>query len=410
MSDSATQAAQIRERRNWLIHLAYSRQETSECLRLIEQQLRDCQGLCEYALFVKAHIHRSNGELQESLALFQAATMINPRSVVNLKQVGRSLFLLGKHRSAIDVYEETRNFADEDWELLHNIGLCYLQLKQYDQAETFFRKANLISRHDSTYLQLGKMFVQQEKLEAAIEVYLEALEGSPENAELLTTVGLLYLRIGESFKAFDYLGTSLTLDPRDAKTILAAGSIIQDHHDYDVALSKYRVAAAQLSNSPQLWNNIGMCFFGKKNYIAAISCLRRALTLAPFDWIVAYNLGLVFLYTSQFASAFHYLSASINLKSDFASSYASLAICLTKLDDFDNATSAYEKAIALEPEFQFELNYAIALRQQGMVAEAKKHYTACAKLWNEMDEESRNNDKEGMKAKRSLAKALGMPV
>jgi hypothetical protein len=32
----------------------------------------------------------------------------------------------------------------------------------------------------------------------------------------------------------------------------------------DGALLRYRVAAALSPNSPQLWNNIGMCFFGKQ--------------------------------------------------------------------------------------------------------------------------------------------------
>ena len=48
-------------------------------------------------------------------------------------------------------------------------------------------------------------------------------------------------------------GNSLTHDPKNAKTILAAGSIIQDHSDMDVALIKYRVAAVQTPNSAQLW-------------------------------------------------------------------------------------------------------------------------------------------------------------
>jgi hypothetical protein len=154
----------------------------------------------------------------------------------------------------------------------------------------------------------------------------------------------------------------------------------------DVALVKYRVAAVQTPNSPQLWNNIGMCFFGKQvcaglvwggmlaaattmhectrcrtaglhvknwhckmactlalqlsqhkvvcrfkqlvatvatatagdrctllcaclnsvhacmcgtlpeplqRYIAAIACLKKALYLGPFEWIISYNLGLV---------------------------------------------------------------------------------------------------------------------
>ena len=70
--------------------------------------------------------------------------------------------------------------------------------------------------------------------------------------------------MGENYKAFDFLGNSLTHDPTNPKTILAAGSIIQDHSDMDVALVKYRVAALATPNSPQLWNNIGMCFFGKQ--------------------------------------------------------------------------------------------------------------------------------------------------
>lgn len=108
---------------------------------------------------------------------------------------------------------------------------------------------------------------------------------------------------------------------------------------------KYRVAAVHNPNSAQLWNNIGMCLFGKQKYVAAISCLKFALYLDPFEWIISFNLGLVHLNTKQYASAFHYFSTSINLKPEFASSYMYLAITLINLNDFDNACNAYEKAI-----------------------------------------------------------------
>lgn len=55
-----------------------------------------------------------------------------------------------------------------------------------------------------------------------------------------------------------------------------------------------------------------------QRYIAAIACLKRALYLGPFEWVVAYNLGLLHLSTGQAASAFHFLSTAINLKPDFA--------------------------------------------------------------------------------------------
>lgn len=403
-------ASTIRERRNWLIHLLYVRQEYDECLKVCDETLRTCNGLAEYALYVKALIRRQQGRIQESLLLFQAATALNPHNIANLKQVGRSLFLLGKHKAAIDVYVEAERLAPEDWELCHNKGLCYMYLKQYSEAQEALSGANRIARHDATYLQLGKLHTLQENYKAAIDVYIEALEYSPDNAELLTTVGLLYLRLGENYKAFEYLGNSLTHDPRNPKTILAAGSIIQDHNDMDVALVKYRIAAVQTPNSAQLWNNVGMCFFGKQKYVAAIACLKRALYLDPFEWIVAYNLGLVHLNTGQFASAFHYFSASINLKADFASTYMYVGITLARLEDVANACAAYEKAITMETDHLFHLNYAITLLNAHKMDKAKEHFARFEALFMALDDEMRGSDQDVVDQRSALARALGVTV
>lgn len=60
------------------------------------------------------------------------------------------------------------------------------------------------------------------------------------------------------------------------------------------------------------------CPAAVQRYIAAIACLKRALYLGSFEWVVAYNLGLVHLCTGQAASAFHFLSTAINLNPEFA--------------------------------------------------------------------------------------------
>jgi len=341
-----------------------------------------------------------------SLTLFQAATCLNPQNVFNLKQVGRSLYLLGRHRAANDVYDEAQKLAPDDWEVWHNKGLCHMYLRQYVQAVECFTRANAIQRHDITFMQLGKVYALQEDYKSAIDVFTEALEFSAENAEVLTTLGILYLRMGENFRAFDYLGNSLTHDPKNPKTILAAGSIIQDHSDMDVALVKYRVAAVYTPSSAQLWNNIGMCFFGKSKFVAAISCLKRALYLDPFEWIISYNLGLVHLSTGQYASAFHYFSSSINLKPDFPSSYMYLAIVLSRLDDFANACSAYEKSIEMESDHMFHLNFAITLFNHGDLKEAKRQFLLFDELFSQLDDDARNADPEVSEQREILVSVL----
>ena len=221
-------------------------------------------------------ILRQQGRIEESLTTFQAALCLNPVNVNNLKQVGRSLYLLGKHKTALDVFDEAEQLNSEDREIWHNKGMCYLYLKQYDKSIESFETANSIQRHENTFTQMGRVYRLLGKEEDALAVYMDALESTPEAPDILTAIGLLYLKLGNNAKAFEFLGNSLTYDPKNAKTILAAGSIIQDNQDMDVALVKYRVAATQTPNSSQLWNNIGMCFFGKGKYVAAVACLKRA--------------------------------------------------------------------------------------------------------------------------------------
>ncbi|XP_043933670.1 Bardet-Biedl syndrome 4 protein isoform X3 [Protopterus annectens] len=377
----------ILERRNWLIHLHYIRKDYETCKAIIKEQLQETQGMCEYAIYVQALIFRLEGKIQESLELFQTCAVLNPQSIDNLKQVARSLFLLGKHKAAVEVYNEAARLNQKDWEICHNLGVCYMYLKDFEKAKEQLNLALQYSKHDKTFLMLGKIHLLVGETDKAIDVYKKAVEFSPENTDLLTTLGLLYLQVGVYQKAFEHLGNALTYDPNNYRAILAAGSMMQTHGDFDVALTKYRVAACSVPESSPLWNNIGMCFFGKKKYVAAISCLKRANYLSPFDWKILYNLGLVHLTMQQYASAFHFLSAAINLQPRMGELYMLLAVALTNLEDPENAKKAYDQAVATDQSNPLvNLNYAILLYNQGDKKSALRQYQEMERKVNKAKE------------------------
>jgi Bardet-Biedl syndrome 4 protein len=352
-----------RDKRNWMIHLLFLRQDYAECLKVINYM----QPPSEYGLYAKALIKRYRGELHESLALFQRVAMLHPQSPQNLKQVGRSLYLVGRHKTAADIYEEAKKVAPSDWECYYGAGLCHAFAKDADRAVQNLTKANSIQRHECTYLELGKLYTMLGNYQKAVDVYLEALEFSPESVDLMSTLGLLFLHVGDTAKAVMHLGNALTLDARCARAIMGMGSVMQDGGDFDVALSKYRVAAVQTPYSSRMWNNIGMCFFGKKHFVAAVSCLKRSLHLAPLDWIVSYNLGLVALHMEQYVTAFHYFTACISLKDDFGPAFANLAVTLSRLGDFPAAFQAFRQALQLDVDVTTEINFAIAALNSGDV-------------------------------------------
>eukprot|EP00968_Pinguiococcus_pyrenoidosus_P029233 scaffold8431_cov248-Pinguiococcus_pyrenoidosus.AAC.6 len=248
-------------------------------------------------------------------------------------------------------------------------------MKEYDEAEACFEQAATLHRHPIVFGEIARLREEQGKDRDALEAYKKALELAPEDADLLTSMGLLHLRLGNANRAFEHLGNGLSHDGENPKTILAAGAMLQEQDDVDVALSKYRVAAKQIPNAAELWNNIGMCFFSKEKLVVAISCLKKAFYLSPFEWIISYNLGILFLSNRQYASAFHYLSCCISLNPRYAASYMYLGVALSRMDDFDNACAAYEKALRVEGTYTIHLNYAILLFNNDEVEAAEEHYS-----------------------------------
>ena len=63
------------------------------------------------------------------------------------KQMARSLFLLGRHKLAIEAYKQAQVRSDttgegsNDWEIYHNLGICYMYLKQLDAAVEELQKS-----------------------------------------------------------------------------------------------------------------------------------------------------------------------------------------------------------------------------------------------------------------------------
>lgn len=124
-----------------------------------------------------------------------AAVKVNPNNTEALKHTGKCLFLLGRHEEAQLVLEEAKKLSKSDWEVFHQLGMVELYLRQHEKALASFQQANDIERHVSTFVEMAKVHTLQGNIDSAIQVYEEALEFSPGHPEVLTSLGLLHLRL-----------------------------------------------------------------------------------------------------------------------------------------------------------------------------------------------------------------------
>jgi Bardet-Biedl syndrome 4 protein len=60
-------------------------------MKVISEILKNSNGKSEYGLYLKALIHRLEGNIHESLETFKQCHILNPNNIACQKQVGRAL-------------------------------------------------------------------------------------------------------------------------------------------------------------------------------------------------------------------------------------------------------------------------------------------------------------------------------
>jgi Bardet-Biedl syndrome 4 protein len=135
--DKSNQALNKREKSNWLVHLLFIRQDYNECLKYVDQLIEESDRTkdgekSEYALYLKALILRIKGNIHDSLDHFKKCHLLNPNNLEYLKQFGRSLYLLGKHKQAIEMFDECLQIKEDDWEVYFYKGLSFRYMREFD--------------------------------------------------------------------------------------------------------------------------------------------------------------------------------------------------------------------------------------------------------------------------------------
>lgn len=186
---------------NWLLHIMYGRGEYEQMQQFIRLQSYKSA----YMTYVQALVYRQEGRINEALDYFQKCVIETP-NIINIKQVAKSLSLLGRYRLAIDAYKEALTYTTNDWEILHNLGLCYLHLNELKEAKQYFLQALQISDiQESSYLALGKVFIQENERDEAEAIYEQGARRNPESPELFTQIGLMAFEV----KTFDFYSSLL---------------------------------------------------------------------------------------------------------------------------------------------------------------------------------------------------------
>ncbi|KAI3418848.1 Bardet-Biedl syndrome 4 protein [Globodera pallida] len=373
------------DRFNLLLYRFFVRSQFALCKQKIQDLLSESpEVLCEFALLLRGLIAREEGELGESVNWIGRALRHNPTKFCSNSE--RVTIFWPEHRKATELFakaleqQEKKRNDNTIWKLYYWQSLSVYHVFQPPECAKKAQDALLscpqINSSADMLMFLARLLGEQNEMGAAVEAYKRSIEMEPENVDLIHNLGMLYLKVEEQSNAFATFGKALSYDPNFVPSMLAIASIMQSNGDWDVSLTKYRAATSEFDHSCALWNNIGMCFFGKGKLLAALVCLNKANYLCPLDWKILINLALIYCALQQFASAYHFASAAFAITPQNPMVLCTMAVILTGLGDLRNAKAAYKRALKLEPSlWVIRFNLAIFESRRANYAEAIRRLT-----------------------------------
>ena len=151
---------------------------------------------------------------------------------------------------ALDAAEKLSESKDEKETVLFMRGAMYEKLKQYDAAETEFRKVLALNPGNASALNyLGYMLADRNvRLSEAQQLIQKALDRDPNNGAYLDSLGWVYYRMGKLEEAEQTLRRALERFPRDPT--------IHDHlGDVCFRQGRLKEAIVQWQNSLKEWES-----------------------------------------------------------------------------------------------------------------------------------------------------------
>ena len=363
---------------NFLVHQYFIRNEFDSCFEVLSKYSKNKSGFeSPYSIIIKGLIARSGGRLSESLSLFKDCYALyrysNDTSYL-LKEIGKTFYLLGKMGDSIDIYNNVLHKNKDDWDCYYHIGLIFLNKKKFEKAEEYLNMAMNLNPCKEVLIARGKIYYKKGLFDQAIPLFEEALKKSPNDNNLMNTLGSIYLKVKDHDKAIETFKKSLEVDKKYSKSLMGLATITQINGNFDEAYELLSIGYSSNNNSAYLWNNLGMWFFSKEKKIFAATCLKRALYLAPFEWFISFNLGLVYLKNEQYVTAFVHMNTAANLSKNQPYVYLYLAIICSELNNDSNAKNCFERALSIKEDPIILFNYIIFLLKKKMFKEAAEKF------------------------------------
>lgn len=217
-------------------------------------------------------------------------------------------------------------------------------------------------------LREGRRLHQAGQLDAAQEIYLQALKSDPDNPECLHWLANIDSKAGRFEDAERSIRRALEIDSNGTGFHNTLGNILFARGDRAGAEESYRAELLRRPDFAVAHNQLGQLLQARGDIDGALQSFRSALKFAPGFAQASDNLGRLFHNQGRLDEAVQAFAHAIAIDAEFAAAYGNMGHVLRRLGRQDEARQALEHAVRLAPgQARAQRNLGELLIEQGDV-------------------------------------------
>ena len=310
---------------------------------------------------------------------------LTPRSQADL---GLTLAQHNLFRQATPYFEATRRSFPDSYDIAFDLGLCYVQLKEFSQAINVLQ--DLSNRgHKTSELDnlLAEAYEGGKQTQAAIDALREATLLRPDDEDNYLDLAALCMNHDSLDLGMEIVNVGLHYHPQSDRLIFQRGLLHAMQNQFELADRDFQQAAELAPEKNFSYVGLGVSYLQTGNLPQAVAMLRQRIQVTPDDPLLQYLLGEALIRSganpgdTAFKEAQAALETSVRLNPNFAESLVVLAKIYLKENRVEEAIAQLERARAQDPKNQAAYSQlAVAYRRQGKPELAKQMLSSLKEL------------------------------
>lgn len=291
-----------------------------------------------------------NGDTAGAAYLCEEVLQSAPRNPDALCLMGTIQLMTGRPQDALALFDAAVTGAPQHGPALENLGLAYLMLQDYPNAERSLRKAAAIGGAPaSVRMRLGVSLLHQGRHRDAVAELIRAVAMDPTHSDARLNLGLAYAGLGDRRSAAREFEGLVSESPHHADALYNLGVIALEQGEFARAGSWFERTLAQEPRHVDARINLGITLQRQQRLDEAQAHLRQAVSDDPQRAVAASVLAEVLATQGLQHEAREQFLRALRLNAGLMDAHEGLAKLDMQLARFAEAADHLREIVRAEP-------------------------------------------------------------